>query len=454
MRAFVYTRQSLDRTGLGQAVERQREACLKLCADRGWDVAREFSDNDTSASSAKPRPAYTQMLAAVESGEADVIVAWQVDRLTRKLTELEDLIQLGERTGVRIATVGGDVDLSTDAGRLVGRILASVAKGEMERKGTRQKLAQQQAAQQGRPAGGRRAFGYAADGVTLNELEAKQLRLAYTDLLQGASLKSIAKRWNDAGALTTMGNPWTHTTVRETLKNPRYAGQRTYRGQVVGPAVWKPVVDADTHAAALALLALPGRRTTMTTARKYLLPGIALCWKCGSDVATGHSRHGQRVYVCRANKCISRKAEPVDELIEAVVVERLSRPDAIDLLTTRQTPQIAVERAKADAIRERLDDLATGLEEGVLTLNAVRKSSDRLRAELADVEARIQNTTHADVLAPLVHAVDVGKVWAGYDLKQRRTVVDYLMTITLLPPERGHQPFDRKSVKIDPKEQR
>ena len=47
----------------------------------------------------------------------------------------------------------GDLDLSTDAARLVGRILASVARGEVERKGARQKRAQQQAAQQGRPAG-------------------------------------------------------------------------------------------------------------------------------------------------------------------------------------------------------------------------------------------------------------------------------------------------------------
>ena len=91
-----------------------------------------------------------KMLAAVEQGDAEVIVAWHVDRLTRKLTDSRHLIELATRTGVRIATVTGDLDLTTDAGRLVGRILASVARGEVERKGTRQKPAQQQAAQQGR----------------------------------------------------------------------------------------------------------------------------------------------------------------------------------------------------------------------------------------------------------------------------------------------------------------
>src|SRR5690349_3947047 len=128
MQAFIYVRQSMDRTGEGAAVARQQEDCLKLCKERGYEVARIWTENDTSASSSKPRLVYSAMLEAVNRGGVDVLVAWHVDRLTRKLTELEDLIELGQRTGLRIATVTGDVDLSTDAGRLVGRILASVAR--------------------------------------------------------------------------------------------------------------------------------------------------------------------------------------------------------------------------------------------------------------------------------------------------------------------------------------
>jgi DNA invertase Pin-like site-specific DNA recombinase len=448
-RAFIYLRQSLDRTGLGAAIERQREDCLKLVSERGWDLARVWVDNDVSASSRKPRPEYVAMLEAIERGEAEVLVAWHVDRLTRRLTELEDLIDLAQRTHLRISTVTGDVDLSTDSGRLVGRILASVARGEVERKGARQKRAQQQAAEQGRPAGGRRPFGYGADGVTVNEAEARHVREAYVDLLQGASLKGIARRWNEAGALTTMGNAWTHSTVRNTLKNPRYAGLRTYRGEVVGPATWPELVDTESFGAVRSLLALPGRRTVANTARKWLLPSIALCWKCGSDVATGHSRHGKRLYVCRAHKCISRKAEPVDELIEAVVIARLSRPDAADLLSVDDRGELRDLQRRADGIRERLDDLATGLEEGVLTLQAVRKSSERLRAELATVEAQASSAVHTDVLRPLVAAGDVHGAWERLDVQQRRAAVDSLMTITLHPPERGHQPFDPESVRIE-----
>ena len=458
MRAVVYLRQSLDRTGDGAAVDRQRDDCLKLCAERGWDLTREYVDNDVSASSRKPRPQYTAMLESVARGEVDVLVAWHIDRLTRRLTELEELIELTQDTSLRIVTVTGDIDLSNDAGRLVGRILASVARGEVERKGARQKRAQQQAAQEGRPAGGRRAFGFESDGKTVRPAEAELLTAAYTDVLQGASLKSVARRWNEAGVTTTAGNRWIHSTVRDTMLNPRYAGRRTYRGQVVGPAVWPALVDEDTFDATEALLKMPERLVTTGNARRYLLPGLALCW-CGSDVTTGRTRHNKRTYNCRAAKHMSRAAEPIDALIaggeidgvkvQGLVVERLERADARDLLAPSAAPQVDDLKAKAAAIRERQENLAIGLEEGLLTLDSVRKSSARLKAELEQIEAQVQAETKADVLAPLVHAPDVEAAWAACDLKRRRAVIEALMTITLLPPKRGRHAFDPDSVKVD-----
>lgn len=389
------------------------------------------------------------MLEAIGRREAEVVVAWHVDRLTRRLTELEELIVLAEDTSIRIATVTGDVDLSTDAGRLVGRILASVARGEVERKGARQKRAQQQAAEQGRPAGGRRAFGYGRDGVTVDETEAPLVKAAFTDVMHGVSLKSIARRWNEAEMYTTAGNPWSHSTVRGVLKNPRYAGLRAYRGEIVGPATWPALVDLATFEAVRAILSVPERRTTATTARKYLLPSIALCWKCGSDVATGHTRHNKRVYVCRANKCISRKAEPVDEFVEAVVIARLSRPDAAELLAPNGGDVLRDLQTRATGLRDRLDDLATALEEGLLTLPAVRASSTRLRAELTAIEAEMAAEAHVDALGPLVASQDVAATWAGLDVAQRRQVVEALMTVTLLKPETGRRDFDPASVRVE-----
>jgi site-specific DNA recombinase len=449
MRAFVYTRQSLDRNGTGAAVERQREDCQKLCAERGWTIVREFTDNDVSASSSKPRPAYVAMLAAVERGECEVICSWAIDRLTRKLTELETLIDVTARTGVRIATVSGDLDLSTDAGRLVGRILASVARGEVERKGSRQSRAMQQAAEAGKPSGGPRAFGYEPDLMTVRPGEADLIRAAYADLLAGGSLRAIATDWTNSGVRTVFGNPWSATSVRRMLANPRYSAQRSYRGSIVGKAQWPAIIDQDTWEAAHALLSLPERRVhDVPRVRRYLLPNLARCGVCGDPVRTGRTQHSTRTYRCERMH-LSRSAEPVDSYVVAVVLERLSRPDAVGLLTDTNAPDLAVYRERSQAIRERLDDLATALADGLLTLGAVRKSSDRLRSELARCEAELAALSRGDVLAPLVNSADPAVIWSALDLDRKRSVIDTLMVIVLDSPGRGRSVFDPDTVRIE-----
>jgi DNA invertase Pin-like site-specific DNA recombinase len=73
----------------------------------------------------------------MDSRRIDAVVVWHIDRLLRKMTDLEQVKELVEKTGVQLVTVSGDIRLDTDQGRMVGRIMASVARGEVERKSAR-----------------------------------------------------------------------------------------------------------------------------------------------------------------------------------------------------------------------------------------------------------------------------------------------------------------------------
>src|SRR4051794_5910907 len=86
-RAVLYLRQSLDATGDGLAVARQEKACREFCATRGYAVVGTYVDNDTSASTRKPRREFTRMLSDAPRGDFDVIVAYHFDRLTRTLRD-------------------------------------------------------------------------------------------------------------------------------------------------------------------------------------------------------------------------------------------------------------------------------------------------------------------------------------------------------------------------------
>ncbi len=68
---------------------------MRLCRAKGWAWA-EYMDNDSSASTRKPRPSHTQLLNDLRNGAIGAVAAWHLDRLYRLPGELEDLIDLVE----------------------------------------------------------------------------------------------------------------------------------------------------------------------------------------------------------------------------------------------------------------------------------------------------------------------------------------------------------------------
>ncbi|MEU0482233.1 recombinase family protein [Streptosporangium sp. NPDC006013] len=138
-RAAIYCRISQDRGGAGLGIARQEADCRALIERKGWTVVDVYPDNDVSAYSGAPRPAWKRLLADIEDGTVDAIACWHVDRLTRSPRELEDVIDLADRRGVELATVTGEIDLVTPTGRLIARMLGAAARHEAEHKAERQK---------------------------------------------------------------------------------------------------------------------------------------------------------------------------------------------------------------------------------------------------------------------------------------------------------------------------
>jgi len=446
--AAIYVRQSLDRSGEGLAVARQLAACRAKAAALGWTVAGVFEDNDTSASGRKPRPAYTRMLADLEAGKVDGVVVWDLDRLTRRPVETEAFIDLADRRGVALASVGGDVDLATDNGRLYARIKGAVARAEIERKSARQKAANDQRAAAGRPSSGRRPFGYEHGGEVV-EHEAAEVRKAAETMLAGGTIRGISVDMNARGVRTTAGGPWRPTELRRLLGNPRYAGQRVHRGEVVGPGDWTPILDLDDFRALQGVLSDPARHRAGRPTR-YLLSGIARCGQCGARIyGAGEPRRG-RIYVCESRRHVSRRADPVDRLVVDMVLSRLTRQDARDVFARPDSrAEVQSMRQQEAALRSRLDGLAEAFAAGEVDREQLRAGSERLRGALADVVDRLASLAVTPAVSGLLGAEDVAAAWLDLGLDRQRAVVDTLVTIALHPPGQGVRTFDPRSVEIE-----
>ncbi|QFS91144.1 hypothetical protein FIV07_10300 [Mycobacterium sp. THAF192] len=454
MRAALYLRQSLDRTGDAVAVARQREDCQKLAADKGWTPV-EYVDNDTSAASGKRRPGYEKMLADIEAGRIGAVIAWDLDRLHRRPVELEAFMALADEHRVLLATVSGDVDLSTPQGQLVARLKGAVARHEIDHKVARQKRAARQKAEQGRPQW-TRAFGYLGDTYQPDPQIAPLVREAYAAILAGASFSDICRLWNDAGAFTLRGNMWTQPQVSNYLRKPRNAGLRSHNGEIVGPGNWPALVDVDTWQAAQNVLNAPGRAPGRKSVRQHLLTGVMRCGNPGCDgylsgawvmKAGGHIiRYGCKE--CHGN---SVRAAHVEPLLEKLVGGRLAKPDAVDLLRAElhdstEAEQLRTERATLTA---RLDEIADERADGLLTGAQAQRATTRITEKLAAIDRRQQDQEKLRVFDGIpLGTPEVAAAVKRLTPDRYRAVLAVLMDVTVLPVGKGGRTFKPERVKV------
>jgi site-specific DNA recombinase len=456
--AAIYVRISEDKTGAGLGIERQEADCRALAGRLDWDVVEPiYSDNDVSAYSGKPRPGYRRLLADLRTGVADAVLCWHTDRLHRSPVELEEYIEVCQPREIPTQTVkAGPLDLATPSGRLMARQLGAYARFESEHHSDRAKRTRLQAATDGRWLGGLRPFGYGADGMTVIEAEAEAIRWMAAEVLAGTSLRSVARKLNAEGTFTSQGRPWTPRAVAWLLRRPRNAGLSQHHGEPIGPARWPAILDSHTWRGVVAVLGDPARNTTTSRARRWLLSGLALCGVCGEPVRSSVAVWGDRrlpSYVCPANH-VRRNATELDDYVEAVVVERLSRPDAAELLAPDQTGDVAALHAKDAGLRARLDELGRLFGDGLIDALQLASGTAAIRTQREDITAALAAASRGSVLTGVADAPDVAEVWEGLDLSRRRAIVDVLLEVTILRAKRGgarrkgETTFDPASVAI------
>ncbi|WP_092557816.1 recombinase family protein [Actinoplanes derwentensis] len=442
MRAAIYCRISQDRAGAGLGVARQEEDCRVLCERKGWIVVEVYPDNDVSAYSGAPRPAWSRLLADVRDGNVDAIVGWHVDRLTRSPRELEDVIDLADKFGVELATVTGDVDLSTPTGRLVARMLGAAARHEAEHKAERQKRQRRQSAEAGKVAGGgHRPFGYEADRVTIIPDEAEIIRECVRRVLAMESLASIVRDLTERGITTTAGNSFKVTSLRQLLCRARISGRREHTprsnwettrpiiGDIVADAVWPGIINPEESDRVRAILTDPDRLTRQPgRVNSYLLTGLLIC-HCNARLV-GRPRSGVPRYVCSNapgyDSCgkTATNTKRTDDYIRDLVIVALDSPEFIALLRSQQ----ALGSEASDAIKDdeqELEDLARDWAHKKITRRewmAVRVIIEQRLERNRAAEAR---ESRRNVLRGFIGTLEeMYARWERMNVSQRRAVLN------------------------------
>jgi hypothetical protein len=120
IRAAIYVRFFSDMKS-DRSIDDQVALCREVCAREGMAVVSTFEDRAISGSSAINRPGFQALLRATEVRAFDVIVAEDVDRISRDLSDWHAARKRLDFLGVTIHVASGKVGKIDGALRADGR---------------------------------------------------------------------------------------------------------------------------------------------------------------------------------------------------------------------------------------------------------------------------------------------------------------------------------------------
>ena len=219
-RAIGYVRVSTEKqAGTGVSIEAQTARIQAMATVQDVPLSEVIADAGESATSLN-RPGIARLLALVEARAVQTVIVAKLDRLTRSVGNLADLLDRFERKGVALVSVSESLDTGTAAGRLVLNVMMSVAQWEREAIGERTREAMRHKKANGQRVG-TVAFGFqlAEDGRTLepNATEQRTLGVLRECRAAGFTLRQIASELNRQGYRTRRGSDWRHEYVARLL---------------------------------------------------------------------------------------------------------------------------------------------------------------------------------------------------------------------------------------------
>lgn len=438
-------------------VARQLEDCERLAERKGWVIVERFVDDDVSAWSGKRRPEYARCLEALDAGVLDGLLVYDLDRLHRQPKELEDFIDLCERLRLtNVASVSGDIDLTTPDGQFQARILGAVAKKESDDKSRRIRRKHEELAVNGKVSGGgTRPYGYNDDRLTLRASEAAIVRECARRFLAGESIRSICTDLNERSIPTVGGGAWSPQTVRRMLGSARIAGQREHKGEIVAKAEWKAIISKSDSAKIRAKLADPERRTNKT-ARRYLLARLLQCGLCGEYLVSRPRADGERRYVCASGPGFSGCGHVfiTADLVEAWVLDacfyRLDSPEFVAAIAgAADDPESERWQQEADDAEAQLQGFAAAYAAREIGMPEWRTARVPIEQRRTHARRQLAKATRTTVLDGFVgNGGALRAKWDSLDLTRQHAIVAAIVDhVTVAPGRRGYNRFDESRLR-------
>ena len=337
--AGVYIRVSTeDQAREGFSLGEQKEKLLQLCNFKGYEVFKVYEDAGISAKDMEHRPAFQEMLKDMKAGKINYIVAYKLDRVTRSVRDLEELISELERYNCYLVCDRDDVNTSTANGRFFVRMLTVLSQLEIEIVSERTKFGLNGAIKSGHLPGVL-PLGYKKDGnkkTIIDETTRPVIERIFKMYLEGKSFQQISNIFNEEKILSP--KPWKDTTIQKIIDNRIYMGDYEQFKRIAKNKKVEPVIYTDVVAPIISRSMWEEcqhqkekNQRTYTRDRVYLFFQKLQCPKCGRIMkckGSGGKKRKYMYYTCE--KChINYREDKIEELLTNFIYDMVEYDMAV-----------------------------------------------------------------------------------------------------------------------------
>jgi site-specific DNA recombinase len=359
----------------------------------------EYEDDASGATT--DRPGLKKALQAAKAGLYDVLLVYRIDRFSRSVANLLELITILESAGVAFSSATEPIDTSGPYGRMILQLLAVFAEFERNIIIDRVKSGMTAKASKGKWAGGNRPYGYLIHPDTHQLVEhpyeapiLREIFHLYTRDRLGT--RAIATVLNHRGVPNRTGRTWSGQTINRILDNPAYIGDIAYRDVLV-PDAHQALIDRDTFHRAQDIADARGDVQTQRAMSDsdYYLTGLMTCPQCGQRYigtsAKGRNRR-YRYYTCFTRTRYGKHATCTAPRLPADHLDALILKALYDFYATAEPVLIAmIERATTQR--------DTGTDDRHAELAAITNQITTTETAIARYHTAFENGTMDDATA-------------------------------------------------------
>ena len=296
-KAVIYARYSSNRQ-TDQSIEGQVRYCQDYAKRNNIEIVGEYLDKAISGRTDK-RESFQQMIKDSKKATWECVLVYKLDRFSRNKYEMAIYKKQLENNNVQLISVTEGIPDSPE-GKLLEALLEGMAEYYSVELGQKISRAYKDSLLKGKYNASLPPLGYYVknNNVKINKTEALIVMEIFNKFIDGESTLMISQENKEKHPDFTPN--MTQTFIHQTLKNEKYIGKYTYKGEIY-TNIFPPIIPIPVFKAAQRRIEKNQSRTSKYDII-YILRELLICGRCGAkfiaDSGTSASGTMRRYYRC------------------------------------------------------------------------------------------------------------------------------------------------------------